>query len=321
MGDGVPIKWLAKAIIQKAVSFTPDPDGWNHRLQKVFGREVLDRGTVVNRADMAARHLEAFELAGLSHGPTGFDRPVTILEVGTGWHPIVPILFFLLGAERIVSVDHVDHSSLDKLTMTVTEVADALAAGALDEFLPNRLESREAELRRLADAMGSMSEAEILAALRIERAVGDAREIRIDGSIDAVVSNHVLEHVPADLLGPILSACFEMCVDGGVMSHTADLIDHGHYVDHRLSQFNYLRFTPRQWKLVGNDIQHENRLRLADYRRIYAEAGVPIDWESTRNADPEHLARIPVAEPFRSMDPMELQVQFAHFMSKRGVPS
>lgn len=312
MGDGVPIRWVAKAIVQKAISVMPDPDAWNHRMQSVLGRDVLDRATVVNRAEMTARHLEAF-----THGGLGFGRPVTILEVGTGWHPIVPILFFLLGADRVVSVDHVEHSSLEKLTMTVTEVSAALVAGAFDDVLPNRLGGRDEELARVAATMATMTEAQILAALHIERTVGDAREVRIDGPVDAVVSNHVLEHLPAAILGSILTACFELCVEGGVMSHTADLIDHGHYVDHRLSQFNYLRFTPRQWKLIGNDIQHENRLRLPDYHRIYAEAGVPIDWEYTRNADPEHLARVPVAEPFRSMDPMALQVQFAHFMSVR----
>jgi hypothetical protein len=315
VGSQIPYRWIAKASVQKLASITPDPDLWNHRVQSLFGRDVLPATDVLNRAEMVARHLGAISHAGIRHGVGGFERSLTFLEVGTGWHPVVPILLFLLGADSIVSVDHVDHSSDEKLLETVDVIGGCLADGTLRVALPSLLEDRLQEFEKLRLSAGRRSASDVMAVLRLERKVSDVRELHIDRPIDVILSNHVLEHIPAGMLPSILSACWELCAPAGVMSHTIDLIDHGHYVDSRLSQFNYLRFSPRQWKLVGNDIQHENRLRRPDYYAAYAAAGVPIDWEDHLQADFEHLARVPLAREYWDMDPNELLIHFVHFLS------
>jgi hypothetical protein len=315
VGSQIPYKWLAKASVQKLASVAPDPDRWNHRLQSLFGRDRLVVADVVNRAEMVHRHLVALEAAGITHGPGGFERPLTFLEVGTGWHPVVPILLYLLGAEAVISVDHVDHSSDEKLVESIELVARCLADGDLAVALPDIPADRMDAFARVVAMAESRPASELMGALHLERMVSDVRDLKVGRPIDVVVSNHVLEHLPADILPSILAACWELCAPHGVMSHTADLIDHGHYIDPRLSQFNYLRFSPRQWKLVGNDIQHENRLRRPDYLRAYAEAGVPIDWQDDLRADFEHLARVPLAREYWDMDPNELLIHFVHFMS------
>ena len=315
VGSQIPYRWIAKASVQKLASITPDPDLWNHRVQSLFGRDVLPATDVINRAEMLARHLGAISHAGIRHGDGGFERPLTFLEVGTGWHPVVPILLFLLGADSVVSVDHVDHSSDEKLLETIDVIGRCLADRTLRAALPSLLDDRLEKFEELRQSAGRRSASDVMAALRLERKVSDVRELHIDRPIDVILSNHVLEHIPAGMLPSILSACWELCAPAGVMSHTIDLIDHGHYVDSRLSQFNYLRFSPRQWKLVGNDIQHENRLRRPDYYAAYAAAGVPIDWEDHLRADFEHLARVPLAREYWDMDPNELLIHFVHFMS------
>lgn len=315
VGSQIPYRWIAKASVQKLASITPDPDLWNHRVQSLFGRDALPAADVINRAEMVARHLAAISHAGVHHGPAGFERPLTFLEVGTGWHPVVPILLFLLGADSVISVDHVDHSSDEKLLETIELIGRCLADGSLRTAVPTLSDDRLGEFEALRLSAGHRPASDVMEALRFERKVSDVRELRIDRPIDVIVSNHVFEHIPADMLPSILSACWELCAPAGVMSHTIDLIDHGHYVDSRLSQFNYLRFSPRQWKLVGNDIQHENRLRRPDYYAAYAAAGVPIDWEDHLIADFEHLARIPLAREYWDMDPNELLIHFVHFLS------
>jgi len=315
LGSQIPYRWIAKASVQKLASITPDPDLWNHRMQSFFGRDVLSATDVINRAEMMARHLGAISHAGIRHGREGFERPLTFVEVGTGWHPVVPILLFLLGADSVVSVDHVDHSSDEKLIETIELIGRCLADGSLPAVLPAMSDDRLEAFEELRQSAGRRAASEVMATLRLESKVSDIRELHIDRPIDVVVSNHVFEHIPADMLPPILTACWELCAPSGVMSHTIDLIDHGHYVDPRLSQFNYLRFSPRQWKLVGNDIQHENRLRRPDYYAAYSAAGVPIDWEDHLRADFEHLARVPLAREYWDMDPNELLIHFVHFMS------
>ncbi len=132
---------------------------------------------------------------------------------------------------------------------------------------------------------------------------------------DAVVSNLVLEHIPVAVLPMLLRRSFDLLRPGGVMSHAIDLCDHGHYIDQSLSQFNYLRFSPRAWKLIGNDVQHENRLRASQHLEMFRRAGVPVDQVSSRAGEWAQLAAVPVAEGFRHLEVDDLLVIFLHVTS------
>lgn len=313
----IPVKWLAKAAVQRAISLSSHKHELNHRLQRLTGRDGIDRDHVVNRASMVRRHLTALEWTGVERAGGPLPAGTSVLELGTGWHPVVPMIFFLLGADRIVTVDHVDHLSAAALAHTAQVVLDAVDDRSLEAEVGGLAAERVERLRRLAVSAATADLATSVAELRFERAIGDVLELRLDEPVDIAISNHVLEHVPEAILGPMLGACFSLCRPGGVMSHAVDLMDHGHYIDDRLSEFNFLRFTERQWRIVGNDVQYENRLRLPSYRAAYAGAGVPIDHEEVLRSDVSEILRIPIAPEFRRFSLEDLAVQFAWFVSLR----
>lgn len=311
----IPWKWATKATVQRVISFAPNPDAINHWLQKVTGRTDLEGSQISNRLDLAARHLRELQWAGVVPEGEGFKADATVLELGTGWHPTIPILMFALGADRIISVDHVDHSNDELLAEALHKLSAAIDSGEVQQALPATVRERLSTIQEAARSVDTKPGVETLAALGIERRIADIRDVD-DVDVDAVVSNLVLEHIPEEILGGVLAACYRLCRRGGAMSHIIDMCDHGHYVDPNLSQFNFLRFSERAWKVVGNDIQHENRLRKSQLLKIFSNADVPADRLDESLGSWNDLARIPIAEPFASMPPEDLQVIMLHVVSK-----
>ncbi len=381
----VPWKWAAKAVVQKTISVLPDSDRLNHAVQRVTGRDEFGDQQIDNRLDLAAMHVEAMVRAGVADAADGLPAGSRVAELGTGWHPAIPILMHLVGADEILTIDHVDHSSDELLVATIRGLAGAISDGRVAAALPSVRSDRCERLVELAEKAERHASADLLTELGIRSIVADVREVTVGpaapvtlaaevspagpvapaspaasatpgthdgrgegeqgevrGSVsldaaetptsagggagsaggavapmDAVVSNLVLEHIPREILGSVVESCFDLVRSGGVMSHVIDLCDHGSYVDPALSQFNFLRFGERAWRTVGNDVQHENRIRESEVAEIYASVDVPIDWSSNRRGDWPDLARVPLAEPFRHMDRDDLLVVMTHPVSVR----
>ncbi len=72
-------------------------------------------------------------------------------RVGTGWNPAVPVLLWLCGADRVISVDHVDHSSDTNLRRTLSLLHDLAEDGTFADELAALRPDRVATLAELAD--------------------------------------------------------------------------------------------------------------------------------------------------------------------------
>ena len=94
-------KWVLKAIVQKTISYLPWSKQINYFFQKYVTKGVYLNDTYFgDRLGHARAHLDAYQRHTRDAG-----LPDTCLEIGTGWYPVVPISFFLAGANRIYSVD------------------------------------------------------------------------------------------------------------------------------------------------------------------------------------------------------------------------
>jgi len=96
------MRWQAKAKIMKACDLLPAGAELYKLIQKTFRRLKADPMTRIPAQIEMARWI--FETGGKIDGKTFF-------EVGTGHCPVVPIGFFLCGAEKVVTVDL--HKRLD----------------------------------------------------------------------------------------------------------------------------------------------------------------------------------------------------------------
>jgi hypothetical protein len=93
-------KWILKAIVQKTISFLPFGNRVNYFFQKYVTKGVrLSDEYFLDRLEHGRVHIKSYQ----QH--SGNTIPKQTLEIGTGWYPIVPICLFLVGAEKIYSVD------------------------------------------------------------------------------------------------------------------------------------------------------------------------------------------------------------------------
>ena len=304
-------KWIQKAIVQKAISFLP----CNYKINYIFQRFITNGVALTDeyftcRLQHAGEHLRAYQK--FSSKPT----PEKCLEIGTGWYPIIPVAFFISGSAKIYSVDLRFLTTYPNVVATLKQFVLFHDKGILSQHI-KVVDDRIELLRRIASNPQNYDLQRVLCLLNICYLVGDARNLALeDDSIDLVNSNNTFEHIYPPILIPILKECRRV-VDSknGVMSHFIDMSDHFAHFDNSISIYNFLRFSDSQWSWIDNSIQPQNRLRINDYKAIFADLKIPISEESIREGNVETLGTIPLNERFTMIPPEILAVSHCCFVS------
>ncbi|TKB98944.1 class I SAM-dependent methyltransferase [Pedobacter cryophilus] len=304
-------KWKQKAIVQKIISFLPLSQQINYIFQKYVTKGVnLSDEYFYDRLAHARDHLKAFQKYGNK------PIPATCLEIGTGWYPIVPISFFLVGTDQIYSVDISFLTSKKRIKTTLEKLVTCYDLGQLKnhfDFIPSKLEITQDILLKY----DTLSLEEILQKLNIIYLIEDARKLSLAGnSVDLINSNNTFEHIYPDILIPIMAE-FNRVVkkQNGVMSHFIDLSDHFAHLDSSINIYNFLQFSDLEWKWIDNSIQPQNRLRIYDYKQIYSDLKIPISEESFREGNLGELTQISLADKFKNKPLEETAISHCHFIS------
>jgi SAM-dependent methyltransferase len=292
---GHTVNWRIKGLIQKALAHVPGGQRLNSRLQLHLGglRNFEKNVDSKVRADwlVIADHMRALSM------PIA-DR--TLLEIGTGWFPALPVCFSLVGAARCISYDlsrlldfRLTQRMLVRLETHLKEICDK--TGCSERLLRDRLSQLQA-------ASGID---DFLQRARIEyHAPADATATELpDGSIDIVFSNSVLEHVTLTALDALMRETRRILAPAGVAIHSVNCGDHYAYFDRRLSPINYLRYTESRWRFWNNDIQYQNRLRPNDFLASAERAGLELLLNKQRPR-PELLA---------TLDSLGVAPEFGHY--------
>ena len=153
------------------------------------------------------------------------------------------------------------------------------------------------------------------------RAPLDARATGLPAAgCDLVSSSHVLEHIPEDMLLPILSECRRLVSPSGVICHLWNMQDHYVDFDPSLSAYHFLTLKDRAWGLVNSGLHYQNRLRLPDYLVLFARAGLRVVHQRVRwpdQHDLEVLARLKLAPRFQGRyQPRDLGARMAFVVLK-----
>lgn len=272
--------WRLKAAVQGAISTVPGRERLNHLLQThVTGSLTLTEEVFERKLAQSRRHLESYRA---QRG----TLPGQVLELGTGWYPIVPLGLIEAGVPRVTTID-------------VSPLCDLTSARTAIE----RFDSDFAPERSARNA------AELLAPLGVRLLVRDARDTGLETeSVDLFVSNNTFEHVPPQALGEIMAEFRRLAAPDAVMDHFIDMSDHYAHFDRSITEFNYLRYSDRAWRLFNNRLQYQSRLRISDYRGIIEQAGFKIVGEDAERGSPQELAAIKLAPRFRRYPPEELTV-------------
>lgn len=199
-----------------------------------------------------------------------------LMEIGTGWRPVIPLIFYLLNPKKIILVD-MQRLSDDRL---VFETARSLLeykyliAKRLNLSVNLIEEKLTKEIRFSSGSVLEKQSIQYIAPCDITKAEFS------DKSIDIIISRQVFEHTKPETLVSILSICKRILKDDGVMCHVIDNSDHWEHEDSTISRLNFLKFDDRFFKLISsfNPLDYQNRLRHFEYLELFTDAGFTIDY-------------------------------------------
>lgn len=305
--------WLLKSAVQRAIAFLPQSHRWNELLQGKFTQSIeLTEGRFEQRLDFARRHLDCF---------FEFNQKIanifSALELGTGWYPTVPIALFLCGASEVLTVDIVSHLTAERVKSALEFFIKLERERRIERLLPRCLPGKIARLREIASQATRGTVDSLLEALNIRALVLDAQHTGVSPlSIDFFFSSSVLEYIPRPVLANILSEFKRIARPGAVMSHFVNLGDEYACFDPSITKFNFLKYPNRQWKWLDSPFTRKNRLRISDYREIFAQGGCEITREEDTQGDPRDLESIRLAPEFQKYSKADLLVLQAWITAK-----
>lgn len=302
-------KWILKALVQKAISWLPNGHRINHLFQVYVTKGVrLSDEYLEDKLIHFSHHRRFF-----GGGNQGIEGK-SVLELGAGWYPIVPVCYFLEGAERIITVDIVHFLSVDKVMQAIKALVSLKEEGRLHQFVKpvaGRWEILESLLLEEDPDLVTL-----LDRLRIRYLVADARSLPLEAeAVDLISSNNTFEHIYPEILEDILLEFKRVLRPGGMMSHFIDMSDHFAHLDKSITIYNFLRFSEKQWSLIDNSIQPQNRWRIAQYRALYGKLGIPVHKEENRPGDLKALRSVPLHSDFARMPEEDLAISHSYLVS------
>ena len=307
-------RWRRRVLAYRIIGEIPDGEQLLDWYRQRFG--ALKRANLDGR-DKALR--EMMRLLGRARKTVdGKD----LIEIGTGWHPLLPVLFHGLGARTILMTDTVRH--------------------VRGEFIEHVLDYCLGHSRQLAEIGGCDEDALKVrwSALRpgrrawvdVWRDRGIAYRAPVDfsesglpaESADMIFSNDCLEYIPVPALEAIVKESCRVLRPGGVIAHDIFVYDDLSIHDRQIPPWNFLCYSEEEWERIGNTRFHyQNRCRPSFYAGLVASAGLQIIHEErvlyeTREED---LDRLILHPDFRAL-PID-EIACSHYLlaaEKPGEP-
>jgi SAM-dependent methyltransferase len=279
------MRWEVKAAIQATLSRAPFGYALHRKLQDLGGSSRLDINDHYGRK---RKFLKRVEAQGLPIAGREF------LEIGTGWHPVLPVLLHLLGSSGVTTIDVNAWLTRDSLAETLRafrSIADRVAEDFGQD--PKQTQEKMERLCALADDP-SVLIPDLLQAANIQYGmpVDACKTPYSAGSFDYIVSSNVLEHVPPEIIRGMFTESARILKPGGYNLHHVNPGDHFSLDDSRITTVNFLRYSPQAWHWIGGSgLAYHNRLRCVEYDRMLEAAGFTITYSETE-IDPSGLAAL-----------------------------
>ncbi|MHB1207737.1 MAG: class I SAM-dependent methyltransferase, partial [Rhodospirillaceae bacterium] len=247
---------------------------------------------------------------------TALSVPVAgaaVIEIGTGWKPILPLMYRLCGAAKVITVDQerlLDiHQAREALAFIIENRRDI---GRRAQFaLPLSFDNVCWDDATL-DTFLTNSHIEYLAPYNFMNLP--------EASADIIVSRDVFEHVPEATLAQILAHSHRVLRPGGVMCHTIDMSDHWQHFDKTISPVNFLKYDSLLWRLAClNSQNYQNRLRQFEYLSLFKGNQFEV-LSATGTPSPaasEALKTLPINERYRSVSHDELAILSTTIVARR----
>jgi hypothetical protein len=306
-------KWMLKAVVQKVISFMPQKERLNYFFQKHITKAVhLTDQHFAWKIGHACDHIGFY--AG-SNGVVSREN-AAVLELGTGWYPIVPLAFYLSGFNYFTSIDIYNWMTRESFVVTVKKFEDWHQKGKLSAYLPDIKMERWIKVVEMANN-NDLARDDFCKAIGLSNHLIDARNTGFDSkTFDFITSNNTFEHIPKEVLIDILKEFKRLIKPDGLMSHFIDMSDHFAHFDQSITDYNFLKYSEKEWRLIDNSIQPQNRMRWSDYLNMYAELDIPAQEKKVRPGNLQELSKVALADQFKDYKKEDLAITHGYVVSK-----
>ena len=300
--------WKRKCAVDNLKALIP----FGSRLRR-WKYRIMPYNTVTPRADWALEEglrqlewiLEERKLEG-----------AVILEIGTGWEPIIPLLFAAAGAERVYMTD------LNRLC------SRSSVEGAIDALRRNknkilsRLDVTDEALGRAVEWNLQLPIDEGFSRIGLTyMAPSDCAALALESqSVDVICSRDVLEHIAPPTIAGVFAESHRLLRPGGVACHIVDPSDHWQHADPTISRINFLQFSDAMHAVVHfNRLNYHNRLRHSEYVEMLQAAGYVVLREEREVDEASFVAAetLPLAPRFRKFSPRDLATTGSFILARK----
>jgi hypothetical protein len=243
----VKIKSTIKTTLLNALDFMPGNVGYMlyHELQK--------RVTSSTSSKVESNYNSYKTIERLLSEAEVISRK-TILEVGSGWMPIMPYFFKYFGSsDKIYTYDinnHYDNKYIDELnSIFKSKYKKDVFLGSGKYHFPN-----------------------FIIYLPNQNFITS----NLPEEVDLVFSRFVLEHVtPEDLLKMHQKFASDLPRNALIL-HLISPSDHRAYSDKSVSHYDFLKYSQKEWDGIQTKFDYHNRMRLPQYLDTFSNAGFEV---------------------------------------------
>jgi SAM-dependent methyltransferase len=290
------MRWYLKSAGFKVLSALPGGNRLYGFAQEHFTRSTqATPGRIRQKVEVGLEYWRWLE----ARGRVPALRQGAVLDFGSGWHPVIPLLYHSLGVPRQYLLDL-------KPLFAPRQIANT--ARLFRELATMPGAPWRPELQRLPE-MPTESSIEVAAILKSwglsYHAPYPEQLDQFRGVADVAICTQVLLYIPP----AGLRRCFQVIRDslkpGGLFLSTTHLMDLYAHEDSRITPYNNLKFSGKSWnRWVNSSIMSFNRLKAPDYLELLREAGFKIV---------HHEVNAPTREDYAQLDRVKVHPEFAHY--------
>lgn len=278
-----------KCFLQKLLSVLPKGEKLNFIFQKYITKSLpTSADNFIRVQGWAKKHFDFFNRYAQID-----PKRTTYYEFGAGWDLINPIAISLLGVKTLNCIDIRQQVFPYLINDTISKFCHLKDKVSFDYSLPQNIPL--IDQTNLRDVLKNYFRINYFAPMN-----AIATEFK-DGSMDFIVSNTTLEHVPKDDIVKILKECYRISNDGAIISCLIDYQDHWSYFDKGISKYNFLRYSSSKWRRYNPSLHYQNRLRHKDYLDIISQTNfelLEVKPNPVTDKDLDLLRKLPIDSYF-----------------------